>query len=101
MEGIVYVLMLVYVAYSLAAYGAYYSAEQGYVSAAASAYASFVSASSAYSSVAFAMSHSIGLQQYEDLESAIGASNITVSGNFIEIRSIPGNGVSYRGIYGG
>ena len=101
MEGIVYVLMLIYVAYSLAAYGAYYSSEQGYVSAAASSYASFVSVSSAYSSVAFAMSHSIGLQQYEDLESAIGASNITVSGNFIGIRPILGNGVSYRGIYGG
>ena len=101
MEGIVYVLVMVYVAYSLAAYGAYYSSEQIYLSSASSSYASFVSASSAYSSVAFAMSHSLALQQYETLERAIGASNITVSGNFVEIKPIAGNGVSYHGIYGG
>ena len=101
MEGIVYVLLLAYAAYSLAAYGMYYSSGQAYLSSSFSSYASFVSAASEYSSVAFAMSHSLPIQQYEELERAVGASNITISGNFIEIRPALGNGVSYHGIYGG
>lgn len=101
MEGIVYVLALAYVAYALAAYGEYYSSGQAYLSLSAASYASFVSASSAYSSVEFAMSHSIPISQYEGLEHDLGASNITVSGNFIDISPASGNGVSYRGIYGG
>ena len=101
MEGIAYVLVMTYVAYALASYGAYYSSGQAYVSSSAASYASFVSASSAYSSVEFAMLHSLPIQQYEKLELAPGASNITVSGNFIDIMPASGNGVSYRGIYGG
>ena len=101
MEGIAYALVMVYVAYALASYGTYYSSGQAYLSSSAVSYASFVSASSAYSSVAFAMLHSLPIQQYEKLELALGASNISVSGNFIDIRPASGNGVYYRGIYGG